>query len=312
MTLRLLNFITEQEPQHVGAWTEEGIVDLTTAARRRDPALAGRFQSVVEVLSEPELVQWARDLVEAGVVQPLDREQVKLLAPVPVPGKLFALAGNYVAHIQEGHEGSLAASMNREWRGGPRVFLMPSADTVIADREPVIIPNTATFVDYEAEMAVIIGKAGRHIPEEKALEHVGGLTALNDVSERKLSLWDRGEFAEAYKWFDWLNGKWCDTFVPMGPCAVPLDEVPDLNNLALSLEVNGERLQEVNTGEMIFKVPEIVAYISNLCTLRPGDVIAMGTPAGVGMARERKLQAGDVVAVKLELVGTLTNPVQAE
>lgn len=304
MALRLVNFVSDRaEKTHAGVWTETGIVDLTAV----DP----RLDSVVSILSDPGLLAAAR-VVASGGAGGVARESVRLLAPVPQPGKFFALAGNYLAHIQESQTGTLATAMQKEWRGGPRVFMKPSVDCVIADGEPIVLATTSTFVDYEAELAVIIGKAGRHIPEGEALRHVGGITALNDVSERKLSLWDRGEYAEMYKWFDWLNGKWCDSFGPMGPCAVPLEDVADLNDLPLSLTVNGEELQRVNTGEMIFKVPEVIAYISNICTLRPGDVIAMGTPAGVGMARDRQLRAGDVVAVHLGLVGTLSNPVQAE
>lgn len=312
MPLRLVNFLSDSDQPRCGAWTDEGIVDLGLAARRSALALADQFTDAVAVLSNADLLETARELVEAGAVDPVPREAVRLLAPVPRPGKLFALAGNYLSHIAEGSEGSLAASMEQEWRGGPRVFMKPSQDCVIADGEPIILAKTATFLDYEAEMAVIIGKAGRYIPPEDALSYVGGITAFNDVSERQLSVWDRGEYREKYKWFDWLNGKWTDTSAPMGPCAVPLSEVPDLNNLNLRLELNGQVMQEANTSEMIFKVPEVVSYMSNIVTLRPGDVISMGTPAGVGMARGVHLQEGDVVTVELDLVGRLSNPVIAD
>ncbi len=313
MPLRLVNFLPGPgQPMHCGVWTEAGIVDLTVAATRSGQTLAGRFPDVVAVLSDPALVETAGELVEAGAVEPVPREAVHLLPPVPRPGKLFALAGNYLSHIAEGSQGSLAASMEQEWRGGPRVFMKPSEDCVIADGDPIVIAKTATFLDYEAEMAVIIGKPGRYIPPEDALTHVGGITAFNDVSERQLSVWDRGQYREKYKWFDWLNGKWTDTSAPMGPCAVPLSEVPDLNNLNLRLELNRQVMQEANTSEMIFKVPEVVSYISSIVTLRPGDVISMGTPAGVGMARGVHLQEGDVVTVELDLVGRLTNPVVAD
>lgn len=313
MALRLVNFVpSDREESRVGAWTESGIVDLAAAAQATGNTTAERFSSVVAVLSSPELLDTAKELAAEPPVAPLAREALRLRAPVPQPGKLFALAGNYLAHIQEGSEGSLQTAMEQEWQGGPRVFMKPSVDTVIGDGEPIILAKTSTFVDYEAELAVIIGKSGRYIPEDEALGYVGGITALNDISERELSLWDRGEMAEAYKWFDWLNGKWTDTGAPMGPAAVPRAEVPDLNDLNLRLHLNDELMQEANTGEMIFKVPEIVAYISNICTLRPGDVIAMGTPAGVGHPRGLRLQDGDVVSIELDLVGCLTNPVQAE
>lgn len=313
MALRLVNFASDTAPEaRVGAWTDRGIVDLAEAAQATGKAEPERFSSVVAVLSSPDLLGAARELAEEPPVELISREAVRLLAPVPQPGKLFALAGNYLAHIQEGRRGSLETAVERERRGGPRVFIKPSVDTVIGDGEPIILARTSTFVDYEAELAVIIGKSGRYIPQDEALDYVGGITALNDISERELSLWDRGERAETYRWFDWLNGKWMDTAAPMGPGAVPLAEVPDLNDLNLRLYLNNKLMQEANTGEMIFKVPEIVAYISNVCTLRPGDVIAMGTPAGVGHPRDLRLQDGDVVRIELDLVGCLTNPVQAE
>ena len=190
--------------------------------------------------------------------------------------------------------------------------MKPSTDIVIADGEPILLARSATWLDYEAEFAVIIGRTARYLPPERALECVGGITALNDVSERQLSVWDRGKYAADYKWFDWLNGKWTDTSAPLGPCAVPLQDAPDLDALRLRLELNGETMQEAGAGEMLFKVPEVVSYLSHICTLRPGDVISMGTPPGVGMARGIKLQPGDVVTVELDLVGRLTNTVVAE
>ncbi|HEY3397386.1 MAG TPA: fumarylacetoacetate hydrolase family protein [Armatimonadota bacterium] len=313
MALRLVNFLpAPTAAPRVGLWIEGGLLDLNVALEVSGRSSEHHFASVAETLGDPLLLDIARALAASVPVDPTPRENCRLLAPVPQPGKLFALAGNYLAHIEESATTALNVAMEREWRGGPRVFMKPSVDTVVGDGDPVILAKTATFLDYEAELAVIIGKSGRYIPAEQALAYVGGITALNDISERQLSVWDRGEFATAYKWFDWLNGKWTDTGAPMGPCAVPLSDVPDLDALQLSLDLNGETLQQARLGEMIFKIPEVVAYISSICTLRPGDVIAMGTPAGVGMARDRKLQDGDVMQVHLDLVGTLTNPVQAD
>ncbi len=313
MPLRLVNFQTAPNATpHCGAWTEEGIVDLTVAAALTAQTLVGRLPDVVSVLSDPELVKIARDLAESGAVEPVARDMVSLLAPVPRPGKLFLLAGNYLGHIEESERAGAKKGLPQEWRGGPRVFLKPSTDTVIGDGEPIRLARTATWLDYEAELAVIIGRTGKYLSPDQALAHVSGLTALNDLSERQLSVWDRGEYAAAYKWFDWLNGKWTDTSAPMGPCAVPLSEVPDLDALRLRLHLNGETLQDALTGDMLFKVPEVVSYLSQICTLRPGDVICMGTPAGVGMARGVRLQPGDLATVELDLVGRLTNPVVAD
>jgi 2-keto-4-pentenoate hydratase/2-oxohepta-3-ene-1,7-dioic acid hydratase in catechol pathway len=313
MPLRLVNFLPAPgELPHCGAWTEAGIIDLTVAAALAAQTLAGRFPDVVAALSSPEQVELARELSEMGAVEPVSREAVTLLPPVPRPGKLFLLAGNYLGHIEESAQAGAKQGMPQEWRGGPRVFMKPSVDTVIADGEPILLARTATWLDYEAELAVIIARPAKYLPPERALECVGAITALNDVSERQLSVWDRGEYAAAYKWFDWLNGKWTDTSAPMGPCAVPLQDVPDLDALRLRLELNGEKMQDALTGEMLFKVPEVVSYLSQICALRPGDVISMGTPPGVGLARGIKLQPGDVVTVDLDLVGRLTNTVIAE
>jgi 2-keto-4-pentenoate hydratase/2-oxohepta-3-ene-1,7-dioic acid hydratase in catechol pathway len=286
-------------------------VDLTVAAALTATTLAGRFPDVVAALGSAEQVELARELAESGAVEPVAREAVTLLPPVPRPGKLFLLAGNYLEHIAESEKAGSKQGRPQEWRGGPRVFMKPS-ETVIADGEPIRLARTATWLDYEAELAVIIGRTAKYLPPERALDCVGAITALNDVSERQLSVWDRGEYAAAYQWFDWLNGKWTDTSAPLGPCAVPLQDVPDLDALRLRLELNGETRQDARTGEMLFKVPQVVSYLSQICTLRPGDVISMGTPPGVGRARGIKLQPGDVVTVELELVGRLSNPVVAE
>ena len=312
MPLRLVNFLPAPgELPHCGAWTEAGIVDLTVAAALTAPTLVGRFPDVVAALSSAESLELARELAESGAVEPVAREAVTLLPPVPRPGKLFLLAGNYLEHIAESERAGSKQGMVQEWRGGPRVFLKPS-ETVIADGEPIHLARTATWLDYEAELAVIIARPAKYLPPERALECVGAITALNDISERQLSIWDRGEYAAAYKWFDWLNGKWTDTSAPLGPCAVPLADVPDLDALRLRLDLNGATLQDARTGEMLFKIPEVVSYLSNLCTLRPGDVISLGTPPGVGLARGIKLQPGDVVTVELDLVGRLSNPVVAD
>ena len=313
MPLRLVNFLPASGAgAHCGAWIEAGIVDLTIAAALSAQTLVGRFPDVVAVLSDPELVKIARELAESGAVEPALRETITLLPPVLRLGKLFLLAGNYLDHVEESERAGAKQDMPQEWRGGPRIFMKPSTDTVIADGEPILLARTATWLDYEAEFAVIIGKSGKYLPPDQALRHVGGITALNDVSERQLSVWDRGEYAAAYKWFDWLNGKWTDTSAPLGPCAVPLEDVPDLDALRLQLHLNGETMQDALTGEMLFKVPEVVSYLSNLCTLRPGDIISMGTPEGVGLARGIKLQPGDEVTVELDLVGKLTNTVVAD
>jgi len=213
------------------------------------------------------------------------REKVKLLPPVR-PAKLFCLAGNFMSH--------------------------PPSTTLRGDGEPIVLSRSSTFVDYEAEMAVVIGKAGRHISADEAMQYVVGITCFNDVSERRLSIWPVTERSPWDRFFDWLNGKWMDGFAPMGPCVVPISEVDDIHNLRIRLYLNDQLMQDASTSDMIFSVPQTIEYLSHVLTLERGDVITMGTPSGVGFPRGVQLHDGDVVRVELEGVGVLTNPVVAE
>ncbi len=314
MTLRLVTF---QKPDandwHVGALTEDGIVDLTDQAQQEPASLPGEWDnSLITVLRQTEWIDWARQALQTVNKQDvLKRAAVKLLPPVPHPGKLFLLAGNYREHLRETGSFDFQKENEALSEEEPHIFVKPPIDTLIGDREPIILSRNRRFVDYEAEMAVIIGKTGRYIPTEQALDYVAGITAFNDVSEREWGK-SREQMTEREKFFVWLNGKWFDSFAPMGPCAVPMADVPDIHNLGIALRLNGETKQDANTALMMFDVPQIIAYISSICTLRAGDVIATGTPEGVGHAQGIKLEDRDMVEVELELVGTLTNPVQAE
>ena len=141
---------------------------------------------------------------------------------------------------------------------------------------------------------------------------VAGVTICNDISERQLKIRERPENRPWDLFFDWLNGKWGNNFAPLGPCAVPLEDLPDLQNLPLQTRLNGETVQAATTAEMIFTVPQLLSYLSQIVTLEPGDIIATGTPAGVGFARGVAMQPGDLVEVEIGGIGILSNPVQAE
>ena len=185
----------------------------------------------------------------------------------------------------------------------PTVFAkFPTA--VIGPGQPIVLPRNSTKPDYEAEFVVVIGKRGRHIPEERWREYVFGYTMMNDVSAR--------DFQMATS--QWTMGRTFGTFAPFGPAIVTADEVPDPHNLAISLTLNGELMQNSNTGNMIFQTPRLIAFLSSVFTLEPGDIISTGTPAGVGFARKppRWLKPGDEVTVRVEGLGELTNPVVAE
>lgn len=177
-------------------------------------------------------------------------------------------------------------------------------NVVIGPGDAIVLPKNSTRPDYEAELAFVIGKGGRHIAAQNWREHVFGYTIVNDVSAR--------DFQMATS--QWLMGKTFDTFAPMGPAIVTEDEVPDPHALDISLEIGGEILQRSNTRELIFRIPEIVEHISSVVTLEPGDVIATGTPAGVGFARKppRFLQPGDEVVIRIQGLGELRNRCVAE
>jgi 2-keto-4-pentenoate hydratase/2-oxohepta-3-ene-1,7-dioic acid hydratase in catechol pathway len=176
-----------------------------------------------------------------------------------------------------------------------------TAGSLLGAGDAIVIPPITSQVDYEGELAVVMGKTCKAVGREKVLDYVAGYTVANDVSARDLQ----------YRTKQFTSGKMLDTFCPLGPALVTRDEVPDPNNLAIRTTLNGQVMQQANTGEMIFDVPFIVSYISQITTLRPGDVILTGTPEGVGFARTPPvyLKPGDQVTVAIEGLGELTNPV---
>lgn len=222
---------------------------------------------------------------------------VKLLPPVPDPGKILCIGLNYRDHAIEG---------NRPIPPEPVLF-GKFRNALIAHGEPIVIPKVAQKVDYEAELVVVIGKRGKHIPNDAtAYEYVGGYTCGHDVSARDWQF--RGEEKQ------WIIGKTFDTFAPTGPVLVTADEIPDPHNLQVRLRLNGTTLQDSNTREFIFGVPHLLAFLSQVVTLEPGDLIFTGTPPGVGIARKPPvlLKPGDVVEVEIEKIGVLKNVCVAE
>ena len=243
-----------------------------------------------------------RDLPTAAETLPL--ADVVLQAPIPRPRRnVFCVGKNYHAHAREfAASGFDSSAAKGEVPEVPIVF-SKLPDAVVGPGAPIRIDAAvSSAIDYEAELAVIIGKAGRNIPAAEALSHVWGYTIVNDVTARDL----QGRHSQ------WLIGKSQDSFCPMGPWAVTAEEI-DLADTSLRCWVNGELRQESNTGLLIFDVPTIVAAISNGITLLPGDVIATGTPAGVGIGftPPKYLRPGDRVRVEIGGIGTLENPVEA-
>jgi 2,4-didehydro-3-deoxy-L-rhamnonate hydrolase len=241
----------------------------------------------------------------------LERSEVKLLPPVANPGKVLCLAQNFPAHAAEASMHITHSGITRADSMTPHVFMKPAGNTLGADGDPIVISRTAQFVDYEAELVIVIGERCKYVKAADAGAVIAAVTCMNDVSERRLKIWDRAEGRDWDKFFDWLNGKWMDSFAPLGPALVPAADV-DVDDLWVRCRVNGELRQEDNTGGMYHLAAHVVEYVTHIMSLEPGDLIALGTPAGVGVVTERPLRPGDVVEVEVEGVGVLTNTVVAE
>lgn len=237
----------------------------------------------------------------------LNIKDLKLEAPLARPGKIICLAGNYRDHIVEsGYAAPQESAIITQ-----QLFLKP-ASAIIGDGDDIMISSHNHTVGWETELAVVIGKRGRNIKAESAYDHVFGYTILNDVSERRLnSRIENRSKREMDGFFDWLAGKWFDGFAPSGPWIVTADEIDDPHNLEIKLTVNGRIRQQGNTREMIFRIPEQVAYISSIMTLEPGDIISTGTPVGAGVGGDASLHDGDELVCEIEGIGTLRNKVRS-
>jgi 2-keto-4-pentenoate hydratase/2-oxohepta-3-ene-1,7-dioic acid hydratase in catechol pathway len=253
-------------------------------------AALGAPDSVRELLGALDSVRRAELSDAAAGAERLSPSEVRLLAPVPDAEKIICLGLNYRDHAQETGQEIPHAPM---WFGKFR-------NSLAGDGAPIALPAALPdYVDYEAELAIVIGSPARAVEREDALAHVAGAMCMNDVTARDL------QFENPL----WTSGKAIDGFAPCGPALVTLDEVADLANLAIETRVNGEVMQRGSTADMIFDVPYIVAWLSRTMTLQPGDIIATGTPAGVGGSRGAFLRDGDRVEVQIEHLGTLTNTV---
>jgi 2-keto-4-pentenoate hydratase/2-oxohepta-3-ene-1,7-dioic acid hydratase in catechol pathway len=255
---------------------------------------------------------------DVGDVDPLDvtagtatscsyaLNDVQLEVPLKRIPKIFALAGNYRKHAEE-------AGLAVPSRGivTAQVFSKP-ATTLLRDRGTVLLRQKNVFFDWEVELAVIIGRTGRDISATEAMDYVFGYSVMNDLSERKFNSEIEGREKRDFDvFFDWLMGKWFDGSAPLGPELTTADEIANPDNLSIRLSLNGEVMQDSNTQQMIFKIPETIAGISAVVTLERGDVIAMGTPEGVGFARGRALRTGDCLQAEIHGLGTLETHVGA-
>ncbi|HEX4978498.1 MAG TPA: fumarylacetoacetate hydrolase family protein [Acidimicrobiales bacterium] len=236
-----------------------------------------------------DVVEWARGVDQTGVAF-----DARDLAPVvPRPAKVFAVALNYRRHAEE--TGAALPPTPSVFTKFPSCLAGPASD--------VVLPSSS--VDWEVELVVVVGRGGRDIPAERARDHIAGYTIGQDFSEREV------QYAGSVPQFS--LGKSFDTFGPIGPAIVTLDAFADPDDLELWCEVSGERVQHSRTGDLIFSVPELISYLSGICTLEPGDLVFTGTPSGVGVARspQRFLRDGDVVVSGIEGIGTMTNRARA-
>ena len=303
----------------VALYTEESLVPVNRAADELMIRMPAPSNNILDYLPpEGRNAQATQRLDEAYRKLPaadqrrLSRptKEARLRVPVPEPKKVILLAGNYAAHIVEG--GGQAPERAETF---PYFFWKPPSTTLTDPGAAIVIPRTSPdHIDWEIELGVIIGKKARHVTEKEALSFVAGYSVCNDVSDRRNRINPKRKQREKDSFFDWLHGKWHDTFLPMGPCVRPASEVPDPQKMRLTLKVNGKVMQDANTGQMIFPVAALVSIASDLTTLEPGDIIVTGTPAGVGNARKPPiyLRPKDEVTCEIEGIGLLKNPVEAE
>lgn len=217
------------------------------------------------------------------------------------PGRIFATASNFYEHAAE-----MGTKLAARSESSPYIF-MKAETSVTPTKSAVVMPPNTERLDWEVELAVVIGKGGRHIPVERAHEHIAGYIVINDISARDLNR--RTDYPFSH---DWFRGKSFDTFAPLGPWFVPRDCIGDPQKLRMRLSVNGETMQDATAEDMIFNIAEQIAYLSGIVTLRGGDLIATGTPTGVGMGRGVYLKPGDVMVASIEQIGSIENHVIAQ
>jgi acylpyruvate hydrolase len=290
--MHLVTFVLDGAPR-LGALAQRDGRDVIVDLNRADPQLPGDMIAFLAG-GEDSRARAERALAGTPAHAVLDRDSARLMAPIPRPGKIICIGLNYRDH---------AAESNAPLPEFPVVFAK-YANTVIGPGDSIVLPNVTEQVDYEGELGVVIGKRVRDVSEAEAMGCVAGYLPVNDVSARDYQM----------RTSQWTMGKTFDTFAPMGPALVTADEVPDPHNLALRVTIGDEVLQDSNTRHLIFSIPQLIADLTSVMTLEPGDVIATGTPAGVGAARtpKRWLRVGETVRVEIERLGALENPVVAQ
>jgi len=286
--MKLITFKSKQGYKVGALISNDQIVDLTSLVSDR-PLTAADVSKCFDL--DSGFLDKAMDAVKNNHSETVGLSEITVAASVPAPGKIICIGLNYRDHAEE----SGMAIPEK-----PVIFSKFSS-CIIAPNEHIVVPGESTQTDYEAELAVIIGRRAWNVKREDAMNYVFGYANFNDVSARDF------QFADS----QWQRGKSCDTFAPIGPFIATADEIPDPQDLSIKLRLNGQLMQDSNTKQMIFGVAELIEYLSRYFTLEPGDVIATGTPPGVGFARKPPvyLKDGDVAEVEITGLGVLSNPV---
>lgn len=307
---RLLSYVADKGIPRAGILVEDRVFDLKAALETAGQRADFQANSVLSVLKAWNSVRPAIDDLVSAIVTGTDDflvalgkalEEVKLLAPVLYPGVLYCAAANYRDHVIE-MTGKEPAENYKE----PFFFLKTVVGTIIGPDDRVQLPPFSTKVDWEAEIAMVIGRTAKNVPIDLAMDHVAGYTIMNDLSARDFTKRDDVPFI-----FDWIGQKCFDTAAPMGPWITPTDAIANPYDMDIKLWVNDELKQDSNSSQLIFKFDELITYLSSHVTLNPGDVIATGTPAGCGMPHGIFLKPGDVVRIAVGGLGELRNPVVA-
>lgn len=283
---------TSDKTYRIGVLTSESeIMDLTSLTR----AESLTAESLLNCFDlEKGFFEQAKSALKENNLPKVARAEIEICAPVPQPNKIICIGLNYRDHAEES---------GAEIPKSPIIF--SKFNTCVAGpNQPILLPRKSEQIDYEAELAFVVGRRAKNVSRADAMNYVFGYTNFNDVSARDF------QFADG----QWVRGKSCDTFAPMGEFITTADEIADPHNLQIQFRLNGETLQNSNTRELIFKIPELIEFLSQSITLEPGDVVATGTPPGVGFARKPPIfmKDGDIAEVEIEGLGILSNPVKAE
>lgn len=300
--MKLAHYLRNRQIR-VGVVQGESIFDLHDSARALGLSLEENL-TIDRILSDDLLktLQSAEGEITSGKIS-VPVMSVKLMSPVLSPEKILMVGINYKSHSKE-----QGIKPSKE-----PYFFTKFRNALIGPGDPIVIPKISVKADWEAELAVIIGKIGKNIPRKDIFDYVAGYAVSNDVSFRDLQISTLSPEGLSRLGMNWVKGKGLDSSFPLGPWLVTKDEIPNPQNLSISLSVNGKRKQDSNTGDMIFTIDALIEYVSAGMTMKPGDVISTGTPEGVALSTgEPFLKDGDLVEATISKIGTLRNPVKSD